>query len=373
MNNKYDFIVIGAGISACTFATYLNSRLPNTSILLVDHGRRIGGRSTTRESRSYPNLEFDHGLPSINLSKELTNDLKKFILPLIKTKTLIDITTDILVINNNSDIDYLINQPNNHERIYRGFPYMNRICQEIIQQSVSPSNIHFLYQSLIKSFRKENNSWEILVDCNNIIKSSNLVISSSLVIHPRCLDIMKIKTLPLRNAFSKGEDELIEALIRETSTQKHLKRRNYILYIRKSSCVEKFTYKYLQMFFSQDIQAESNFEKIIFQKQSDGSMVIVLHCSYINKFVDKTLDMILSKMIKIFCKHENFVDLFRKANLIDEMDWRASQPLDKLVPNNLQFSLRSSIGFCGDWFDFDGCSGVERAMKSSIRLARLFT
>ena len=51
MTNIYDFIVIGAGISACTFASLLNKRSPDLSILLVEHGRRIGGRATTRKSR----------------------------------------------------------------------------------------------------------------------------------------------------------------------------------------------------------------------------------------------------------------------------------------------------------------------------------
>ena len=51
MTNTYDFIVIGAGISACTFASLLNKRSPDLSILLVEHGRRIGGRATTRKSR----------------------------------------------------------------------------------------------------------------------------------------------------------------------------------------------------------------------------------------------------------------------------------------------------------------------------------
>ena len=44
MNRIYDFIVIGAGISACTFASSLNTKFPNASILLVEQGRRIGGR-----------------------------------------------------------------------------------------------------------------------------------------------------------------------------------------------------------------------------------------------------------------------------------------------------------------------------------------
>ena len=74
MNNTYDFIVIGAGISACTFASALNNRFPDKSILLIEQGRRIGGRSTTRQSRKDIFLEFDHGLPALSFSKDISQD-----------------------------------------------------------------------------------------------------------------------------------------------------------------------------------------------------------------------------------------------------------------------------------------------------------
>ena len=85
MKNTYDFIVIGAGISACTFASSLNKRFSDASILLVENGRRIGGRSTTRKSRKKLILEYDHGLPSISFSQNISPDINKIILPLIRT------------------------------------------------------------------------------------------------------------------------------------------------------------------------------------------------------------------------------------------------------------------------------------------------
>ena len=373
MNNYYEFVVIGAGISACTFASCLNCRHPNSSILLVEHGRRVGGRATTRLSRSYPTLKFDHGLSYISISTDISKDLCKFITPLIKTKTLIDITSEILVISNNSCIEKLVNHQLISEKIYRGFPYMNSICQEIIKQAVQPSKIEFLFKTLIYSIRKKNNLWEIIVDKNTTIKSSNLVISSSLIAHPRCLDIMNIKTLPLHDAFKKGKDEIIKDLLFETSFQKYLKRKNYILYIRKSLYVQNFNYSYLQIWFADDVKDKTKYERIVFQKQLDESIIIVLHCAYIDKSIDKNFRIIIHDMIEIFCKYKKFVDLFLNAELLDIMDWRASQPINNLVPNRLQYSSSSCIGFCGDWFDSKGCSGVEKAMNSSIRLARLFT
>ena len=59
MHNFYDFIVIGAGISGCTFASSLNKRFPDASILVIEHGRRLGGRVTTRKSRkNYLNFNY---------------------------------------------------------------------------------------------------------------------------------------------------------------------------------------------------------------------------------------------------------------------------------------------------------------------------
>tara|TARA_B100000965_G_C19599338_1_gene761732 strand:- start:3354 stop:4481 length:1128 start_codon:yes stop_codon:yes gene_type:complete len=373
MNRNYDFVVIGAGISACTFASCLNFRLPNSSILLIEHGRQLGGRSTTRQSRSYPTYEYDHGLPAISLSNEISDDLSKFLLPLIKTKTLIDITKDIFMVNQNSDIDHMINLQINKDKIYRGFPHMSSICKEIIKQAANPSKIDFSFKTLVKSFKKENNFWEIVCDSKNNIKSSNLIISSSLIAHPRCLDIMNIQTLPLRKAFLKGEDQLIEDLLLETSKQTYLKRKNFIFHIKNLFIANKFNYKYLQIWFSSDIKDKFSYERLIFQKQLDGSIIAVLHCTYTYEFNDNNLDIIINDMINIFSNHQNFVDLFLNAKLLDVMNWRASQPIDNLVSTKLQFSSSSHIGFCGDWFDSIGCSGFERAMNSSIRLAKSFS
>ena len=90
MTNIYDFIVIGAGISACTFASLLNKRSPDLSILLVEHGRRIGGRATTRKSRKNKILEYDHGLPSINFRERISEDILELVSPLINSGKLVD-------------------------------------------------------------------------------------------------------------------------------------------------------------------------------------------------------------------------------------------------------------------------------------------
>ena len=367
MNKVYDFIVIGAGISACTFASFYNKRFPDTSILLVEHGRRIGGRATTRKSRKNKIIEFDHGLPSISLSKHISEDIFKLVSPLINSKKLVDISKDILLIN---EFGILSNALTN-DVIYRSSPFMINFCDEILNQSIKPKNITFLFETLIKSIKRINYLWEIQVNDGKFIKSKNLILSSSLIAHPRCLKILNTNSLPLRDAFILGKDKVVDSLLRETRKITYIKRKIYILYVSNLLAVKKFKHEYLQILFSNVIREDLNFERIIFQRQSDGSMIIVLHCSYISNLLEINIDNIIKSLKLLFVNYRIFLDLFLQARLIDKMDWRASQPINHLLPKELQWSSTSKIGFCGDWFDFNCPGGVESAINSSIRLAKL--
>ena len=97
MKNSYDFVVIGAGISACTFASFLNKRFSDASILLIESGRKLGGRATTRNSRKNKILEFDHGLPSINFSQDISQDIIDLISPIINFSVVVKSVGDIFI------------------------------------------------------------------------------------------------------------------------------------------------------------------------------------------------------------------------------------------------------------------------------------
>ncbi len=369
MSNIYDFIVIGAGISACTFASLLNKSSSDLSILLVEHGRRIGGRATTRKSRKNKNLEYDHGLPSINFTEHISEDILKLISPLINSKKLIDISKDILLMNEFGNINNALN----HDLIYRSSPLMVNFCEEILNQSINPKNINFSFQTLIKSIKRIHDLWEIKDNNGKLIKSQNLILSSSLLAHPRCLKILNINSLPLRDAFIPGKDKVVDALLKQTKKLTYIMRKVYIFYVSNSSVVQNFNHQYLQIIFTNIIKEDLNFERIVFQRQSDGSIIISLHCSYINNLPEISIDNMIKSLISLFSSYKVFLDLFFEASLIDTMDWRASQPLNNLLPKELQWSDNSKIGFCGDWFDLNSCGGVESAMNSSIRLVKSLT
>ena len=367
MNNTYDFIVLGAGVSACTFASCLNRRFSDASILLVDHGRRIGGRATTRRSRKYKPLEFDHGLPSINFSGHISKDIETLISPIINSKKLVDISNNMFIINELGEMNIV----STNYKSYRSLPFMINFSEEIINQSINKKKINFLFQTFVKSIHRLDNLWEIKVNNEIFIKSENLIISSSLIAHPRCLKLLKINSLPLRDAFTKGEDEVVDCILSEVKKQKYIKRKTYIFHVAKIAVAQKLHHQYLQIIFSKVIKEKFNFERTIFQRQYDGSLIIILHCYFADNIKSMKTGNIVKYLVSIFENYQIFIDLFLHARLLDSMDWRASQPLNNLLPKELQWSSVSNIGFCGDWFDFGGCGGLETAMNSSIRLAKL--
>ena len=126
--------------------------------------------------------------------------------------------------------------------------------------------INVLFQTFTKLINRVNDLWEILVSNGSFIKSKNLILSSSFIAHPRCLKILKINSLPLRDAFFLGKDQVVDSLLKETQKLTYIQRKSYIFYVSNLAVVQTFNHQYLQILCSDLIRKDLNFEKIIFQK-----------------------------------------------------------------------------------------------------------
>ena len=84
---SYDLLIIGGGISACVFASkYLQNNI-SKRIALIEIGRRLGGRSSTRISKRFKGWKLNHGAPNFNISKSKDNLLlKNYIDELLENK-----------------------------------------------------------------------------------------------------------------------------------------------------------------------------------------------------------------------------------------------------------------------------------------------
>ena len=86
-NLTYDLLIIGGGISACVFASKYLENNYTKKIALIEVGRGLGGRSSTRISQRFKGWRLNHGAPNFNICNS-KNDflLKSYIDELLENK-----------------------------------------------------------------------------------------------------------------------------------------------------------------------------------------------------------------------------------------------------------------------------------------------
>ena len=96
----YDLLIIGGGISACVFASkYLKNNITK-KVGLIEIGRGLGGRSSTRISKRYKGWKLNHGSPNFNISNSKNNLLlKSYIDELLENKYIKIDDSDIFLLN----------------------------------------------------------------------------------------------------------------------------------------------------------------------------------------------------------------------------------------------------------------------------------
>ena len=73
----YDLLIIDGGISACVFASkYLKNNITK-KIALIEIGRGLGGRSSTRISKRFKGWKLNHCSPNFNIKNSNNNLLLK--------------------------------------------------------------------------------------------------------------------------------------------------------------------------------------------------------------------------------------------------------------------------------------------------------
>ena len=74
MQNIYDLVVIGGGISSSTFISNILKQGFKGKIAVIEAGRGLGGRCSTRYHHKDKKFALNHGCPNFNI-KDLKNEL----------------------------------------------------------------------------------------------------------------------------------------------------------------------------------------------------------------------------------------------------------------------------------------------------------
>ena len=84
---NYDLLIIGGGISSCVFASKYIQKNVKEKVGLIETGRGLGGRSSTRISKRYKGWKLNHGAPNLNIRNSKNNLLlRNYIDELLENK-----------------------------------------------------------------------------------------------------------------------------------------------------------------------------------------------------------------------------------------------------------------------------------------------
>ena len=376
--SAYDLLIIGGGISACVFASkYLQNNITK-KIAIIEVGRRLGGRSSTRISNRFKGWKLNHGAPNFNIINSKNNLLLKNYIDELLEKKFIKI--------DDSELIYLGDESKfKKSEFYCGNNYlssfsMGELSKRIIELNNSRNKIDLFFETLIVDLKFNNNEWTLTSNNGEEFKSKYLICSTNLLLHNRSLKILNTNQIPLRKAIPKNKDKKIDLLLNFLDKQTFIPRLTFLIYTNENYRYKDFySKKYRYFYLNKNLENKFKFERIIFQLQENNKLGIVVHSKNID-FINSYLNIKDEDFFKqkIFL---NFNGLFDGSSVVNKltcnenisiMKWRASQPYGCAVPLSLQFSKKYRIGFCGDWFEGSGFGRIEGSIFSALQLVKKF-
>ena len=376
---KYDLLIIGGGISACVFASkYLQNNI-SKKIAMIEVGRGLGGRSSTRISKRYKGWELNHGAPNFNILNSKNNLLlKNYIYELLENKFIKIDDSELVYLGDGSNLESIKKSEFSRGTNYLPLFTMGQLSQKIIEFNNLKSKIDFYFETLIVDLIFSNNEWTLTSKKGDKFKSKYLISTTNLLSHKRSLNILNLSQIPLRRAIPKNKNKKIDLLLNFLNKQSFIPRLTFLIYTN-----ENYTYKdhYLKkqryFYLKKNLEDKYKFERVIFQLQNNNNLGIVVHTknidfinSYLNtKDVDSLKKRIFSNFNELFEGHPSINQLTCNEK-ISIMKWRASQPSGFAVPLSLQLCTKYRLGFCGDWFEGEGFSRIEGSILSALILMK---
>ncbi len=371
-----DLAVIGAGLAGCSVLARLNLLGFQGSLALLEAGRGPGGRTATRRRRGQPTWRLDHGAPGFNLSTPGNPSLASVLAPLRSSGILRHEWGVFMGLDHRGQLVEVPNEKQLEGEWLRGHPTMASVCEGLLEQAAP--HLQQVYGCRIRWLGKTSEGWELKGEEGAVVlKTKRLVLSGTLLAHPRSLAMLAWPDIPLREAVPAGVDPLFDEVLNVLSNSTASVRWNLMLEI-KSQSKEDFP---RQIWLTAKARERWGIERLVFQKQAASGWGLVIHGLDDGQTItperqpelinaqEKRLRLLLPELIQAIPGLQLMSSDVNRLETLGIMRWGAAQPLNWPLPRRLQWCPASNIGFCGDWIEGPGFGRAEGALDSGVQLA----
>ena len=374
---EVDLAVIGAGLSGCSLIGRFHQLQSNLNIALIEAGRGPGGRAASRRRRDQSGWLLDHGAPGFALKNPPSKGMKELLSPLQSAGVLQRNKRPVLSL----DTDAALSPATSSEACpeggwWHGVPCMARICEKLLD-GVGSEQLSRQFETRVRWLERSNDHWLLKNEDRSWgLRAQRLVLSGTLLAHPRSLKMLAWDDVPLRSAVEEGVDVDLDAVLTQLQRSQADVRWNLMVDLG----VLELNGENLpaQIWLNDAAKARWQVERLVLQPQSNGRWGLVLHGLDSGEAItpqshgrllaqeQKRLVSLLPELLQAL---PVVSAALKQATPLGVMRWGASRPLNHPLNPELQWCPTSAVGFCGDWIKGPGFGTAEGAIRSGVELA----
>ena len=253
---------------------------------------------------------------------------------------------------------------------------MASIC-EVLLDAPGSMQLSRQFETRVRWLERRQDHWLLKnEDRSWCLKAKRLVLSGTLLAHPRSLKMLAWNDVPLRSAVEEGEDVGLDAALSLLQHSQAEVRWN--LMVDLGVLALNGEQLPAQIWLNDAAKERWKVERLVLQPQSDARWGLVVHGLDSGEAITpESQGRLLAQ------EHQRLVELLPEllqglpvvsaaldqATPLGVMRWGASRPLDPPLPKELQWCPTSAVGFCGDWIEGPGFGRAEGAIRSGVNLA----
>ena len=381
-----DLAVIGAGVSGCGLAARLRQLGWGGSLTLVEIGRGPGGRAATRRSRSDRHLAINHGAPLFNITghqePKLLEPLRQggWIHPFGGAIQSLDAQGRL----GTAQIDAL-----NSGQLWQGSPQMDSLSRGLLSEAQRLRPVELLSDTLVRALEPlaQGRGWALLGSKGErLLECRWLVLSGTLLAHPRCRRVFGWDDVPLQQAAERVGDPSLLAASAALAAIPSSASTNLLLSLPATHAQAWRLQPWRLLQFTAAAQQRWGIRRVSLQAMDHGRWAAVVESSasfamqHLNVYGSRSSaaqrlgaapEPSAEAAVINSLDHalQNALGLSTAGAERQLMRWGAAFPEAPGLPPQLSLCPTSRIGFCGDAIAGPGFARVEGALRSAEALA----
>ena len=377
--------MIGAGVGGCALAAALRQQGWLGSMALLEIGRGPGGRTATRRSRFQQTLAINHGAPLFNITASPEPQLLE---ALRRGGWMTPFSGAIGSLDEHGRLGAaLANDPLCSGSLWQGSPQMDHLCRGLLALAQQGTPTRLISGTLVRQLETQPSGWTLRDSHGETLLHSRwLVLSGTLLAHPRCQTVFGWDEVPLQVAADQSGDRQLRQACKVLAAMPSIASSNLLLNLPASIAAAWRLQPWRLLQFNGAAQERWGIRRVSLKALARDRWGVVVESSH--AFAERHLGVYGSRssaaqvlgaapqakaeaavIESLDQAVQNALRLSTAGADRQLMRWGAAFPQGQGLSSELCLCPSSRIGFCGDAIAGLGFGRVEGALRSAEALA----